>query len=144
MAVCRGSGRLSTSRNSDVIEKVRTLIMEDCRLAIHEVADEVWISRGSANTILTKDLGMRRMTAKFVPKLLSPEQQLRLEGFLAKHGIPQVRQAPYSPDMAPCDFWLFPRLKTPLKGSRFDNRKDIQNATAQLHAIPKESFHNYV
>jgi hypothetical protein len=40
--------------------------------------------------------------------------------------------------MAPCDFWLFPRLKTPLKGSRFDSRKDIiQNATAQLHTIPK-------
>jgi hypothetical protein len=30
---------------------------------------------------------------------------------------------------APCDFWLFPRLKTPLKGSRFDSREDIiQNA----------------
>jgi hypothetical protein len=43
--------------------------------------------------------------------------------------------------MAPCDFWLFPRLKTPLKGSRFDSREDIiQNATAQLHAIPKEAF----
>jgi hypothetical protein len=42
-----------------------------------------------------------------------------IQGFLAKHGIPQVRQAPYSPDMAPCDFWLFPRLKTQLRGSRF-------------------------
>ena len=27
--------------------------------------------------------------------------------FLAKHGIPVVHQPPYSPDMAPCDFWLF-------------------------------------
>src|SRR5215469_956222 len=34
--------------------------------------------------------------------------------FLAKHGIPVVRQPPYSPDMAPCDFWLFPKLKTAL------------------------------
>ncbi|PNF26463.1 hypothetical protein B7P43_G15372 [Cryptotermes secundus] len=74
------SGRPSTSRNADVIEKVRTLIMEDRRLAFREVADEVGISRGSANTILTEDLGMRRVAAKFVPKLLSPEQQqLRLE-----------------------------------------------------------------
>jgi hypothetical protein len=32
--------------------------------------------------------------------------------------------APYSPDMAPCDFWLFPKLKKPLKGSRFDSRED--------------------
>ena len=29
--------------------------------------------------------------------------------------------APYSPDMAPCDFWLSPQLKLPLKGRRFVN-----------------------
>jgi hypothetical protein len=53
------------------------------------------------------------------------------QSFLAKHGIPVVRQAPYSPDMAPYDFWLFPKLKRPLKGSRFDNREDImRNATS--------------
>ncbi|PNF29695.1 hypothetical protein B7P43_G13063, partial [Cryptotermes secundus] len=169
------SGRPSTSRNADVIEKVRTLIMEDRRLAIREVADGVGISRGSANTILTEDLGMRRVAAKFVPKMLSPEQQhLRLEffrlpgcqtankeycqealchlrdavrrkrlelwdarnwqlhhgnaphliqGFLAKHGIPQTEDT--------------------AKGCRFDGREDIiQNATAQLHAIPKGAFQN--
>ncbi|PNF40629.1 hypothetical protein B7P43_G05903 [Cryptotermes secundus] len=60
------SGRLSMSRNAYVIEKVR-VIMEDRRLAIREVADEVGISRGSANTILTEDLGMRRVAAKFCP-----------------------------------------------------------------------------
>jgi hypothetical protein len=49
----------------------RALIMEDRRLTIQVVADEVGISRGSANTILTEDLGMRRVAAKFVPKLLS-------------------------------------------------------------------------
>ncbi|PNF25326.1 hypothetical protein B7P43_G10929 [Cryptotermes secundus] len=66
-----------------------------------------------------------------------------IQGFVAKHSIPQIRQAPYSPDMAPCYFWLFPRLKTLLKGSHFDSHKDIiQNATAQLHTIPKEAFQN--
>jgi hypothetical protein len=34
-----------------------------------------------------------------------------IQSFLAKHGIPVVRQAPYSPDKAPCDFWLFPKLR---------------------------------
>jgi hypothetical protein len=46
-------------------------------------------------------------------------------GFLAKHGIPKVRQAPYSPDITPCDFWLFPRLKTQLKGFCLGSCKDI-------------------
>jgi hypothetical protein len=43
--------------------------------------------------------------------------------------------------MVPCDFWLFPRLKTLQKSSRFDSREDIkQNATTQLHTIPKQAF----
>ncbi|KAJ4439803.1 hypothetical protein ANN_07931 [Periplaneta americana] len=61
--------------------------------------------------------------------------------FLAKHGITTVRQPPYSPDLAPCDFWLFPKLKTPLKGSRFESREEImRNATRELNTIPKEDF----
>jgi hypothetical protein len=49
-----------------------------------------------------------------------------IQDFLAKHGILQVCQAPYSPDMAPCDFWLFPRLKTLLKGFHFDIRERVR------------------
>jgi histone-lysine N-methyltransferase SETMAR len=65
-----------------------------------------------------------------------------IQTFLAKHSIPMVRLAPYSPDMAPCDFWLFPKLKMPLKGARFESREDImQNAMAQLNTIPKDAFH---
>jgi hypothetical protein len=40
-----------------------------------------------------------------------------IQDFLAKHGISQIRQAPYFPDMAPCGIWLFPKLKMPLKES---------------------------
>jgi hypothetical protein len=45
------------------------------------------------------------------------------------------------PDMAPCDFWPFPKLKMPLKGTRFESREDImRNATARLITIPKDAF----
>jgi transposase len=44
-----------------------------------------------------------------------------VQAFLAKHHITQVYQPPYSPDLALCDFWLFPNLKLPLKGRRFVN-----------------------
>ena len=44
-----------------------------------------------------------------------------MQVFLAKHHITQVCQSPYSPDLAPCDFWLFRKLKSPLKGRRFVN-----------------------
>jgi histone-lysine N-methyltransferase SETMAR len=64
-----------------------------------------------------------------------------IQSFLAKRGITVLRQAPYSPDMAPCDFWLFPKLKRPLKGSRFDSREDIMRiATKELRSLPDEAF----
>ena len=31
-----------------------------------------------------------------------------MQSFLAKHPIAQVIQPHYSPDLVPCDFWLFP------------------------------------
>jgi transposase len=44
-----------------------------------------------------------------------------VQPFLAKHHITQVCQPPYSPDLASCDFWLFPKLKSQLKGWKFVN-----------------------
>jgi hypothetical protein len=36
--------------------------------------------------------------------------------FLAKKNIPVLPHPPYSPDVAPCDFYLFTKLKLKLKG----------------------------
>jgi hypothetical protein len=64
-----------------------------------------------------------------------------IQTFLAKHNILVVQQAPYSPDMAPCDFWLFPHLKTQLKGTRFESRDEILwNMMVKLYSIRKEAF----
>jgi histone-lysine N-methyltransferase SETMAR len=41
---------------------------------------------------------------------------LRVCKFLAKKSITKIDHLPYSPDLAPCDFWLFPKFKTALKG----------------------------
>ena len=49
-----------------------------------------------------------------------------MQKFLAKHQITQVTQPPYSPDLVPCDFYLFPKLKSPLKGKRFQTVDEIQ------------------
>ena len=65
-----------------------------------------------------------------------PPHVLRLvQSFLAKRQITQVTQPSYSPDMAPCHFWLFPKLKLPLKGKRFQTIDEIQeNTMGQLMA----------
>ena len=50
---------------------------------------------------------------------------------------------PYSPDLAPCDFWLFPKVKMTMKGKRFESIQDIEAATiAQLKTLTKEDFQN--
>jgi len=74
------SGRPSTSQNDELIGQVRTLVMQDRRVTIQELAEEVGISNGLVHSILTNDLALQRLSQKFVPKLLMMEQkQLRLE-----------------------------------------------------------------
>ena len=51
--------------------------------------------------------------------------------FLVKWQITQVTQPPYSPDSVPCNFWLFPKLKLPLKGKTFQTIDEIQENTWQ-------------
>jgi len=58
------SGRRSTSLNDELIDKVRTLVMQDHRVTVREVEEEVEISTGSVHSILTDDLSMRRVSAK--------------------------------------------------------------------------------
>jgi histone-lysine N-methyltransferase SETMAR len=42
---------------------------------INDIADIVGVSYGSVQTILTSELNMQRVAAKFVPRLLTPEQK---------------------------------------------------------------------
>ncbi|XP_013791740.1 putative uncharacterized protein FLJ37770 [Limulus polyphemus] len=69
------SGRPSTCRNDQVIAKVNAMVMRDRRVTIKEIAEEVGISTFSAHSIMTEDLAMKRLAAKFVPKLLTAEQK---------------------------------------------------------------------
>ena len=52
------SGRPSTSRNQEVVEKVFQIVMEDHRLTLRKIVEEVRISKGSAHSILTEDFCM--------------------------------------------------------------------------------------
>ena len=57
-------------------------------------------------------------------------------GFLAKHETEVIAQPPYSPDLAPCDFFLFPKLKYPLRGTRHETIEAIKrNSLKELKAI---------
>ena len=68
-------GRTSTSKTDENIVKVRDLVRSDRRLKIREMSHELNLSFYTVQSILTKDLTMRRVSAKFIPKLLSDEQK---------------------------------------------------------------------
>ncbi|XP_014480045.1 PREDICTED: uncharacterized protein LOC106747216 [Dinoponera quadriceps] len=176
---------------------------------IREVADDLNISFGSCQSILKDVLGMTRVSAKFVPKLLNFDQkqhrmniaqdmlndvnddpdllkrvitgdeswvygydvetkaqssqwkspgeprpkkarQVRsnvkvlLTVFFDYHGIvhreflPQDRTPPYSPDLAACDFFLFSKLKMPMKGRRFVTIEKIKAASLEELKVVKQ------
>jgi hypothetical protein len=48
--------------------------------------------------------------------------------FLANKSIPVLLHAPYSPDLSPCDFYLFPKLKSRVKGHHFPTLDSMQKA----------------
>jgi histone-lysine N-methyltransferase SETMAR len=63
---------------------------------------------------------------------------LTVHEFLAKKSILILDHPPYSPDLALCNFWLFPKLKTALKGHRFSDIANIQgHVTTILKSIPE-------
>ena len=61
--------------------------------------------------------------------------------FLAGKRHSSVPQPPYSSDLSPCDFLLFPRLKNHLKGRHFGTLDNVQKSvTDELKGIPAEAF----
>ncbi|UYV76625.1 hypothetical protein LAZ67_14001499 [Cordylochernes scorpioides] len=66
---------------------------------------------------------------------------LLVRDFLAKNNTLMMPQPPYSPDLAPCDFFLFPKLKRPMKGRRYATLDEIKTASKEeLKKIFKNDF----
>ena len=69
------SGQPSTSTDDVHIDAVRDLILQNRHLTIREIAEDVGISFGSCQAILTEKLNMHRVAAKFVPCVLTEDQK---------------------------------------------------------------------
>ena len=53
-------------------------------------------------------------------------------------GIKTVRHSPYNPDLAPCDFWLFPKLR----GGCYETIDEMKEAvTKVIDTFTQEDFH---
>ena len=58
--------------------------------------------------------------------------------YLIKMGIKTVPHPPYSPDLAPCDFWLFPKLR----GCLYETIEEMKEAVMKvIDTLTQEDFH---
>jgi histone-lysine N-methyltransferase SETMAR len=55
-------------------------------------------------------------------------QPCQLDNFWQKNSIPALPKPPYTPDLSPHDFFLFPKFKITLKGRRFQTVEEITDA----------------
>ena len=68
-------------------------------------------------------------------------RSFKVSQFLAKNNMTVIPHPPYSPNLAPCDFCLFPKLKLWMKGQRFDTIEEVQEELQRvLDTIPKRDF----
>ena len=66
---------------------------------------------------------------------------LLVRQFLSNKNITVCPYPPYSPYLAPCEFWIFPKIKMTLKVKRFESIHDIEAATtSQLKTLTKQGF----
>ena len=60
---------------------------------------------------------------------------------LTNKQVAMLNNPPYSPDLAPCDFWFFPKLKSVVKGVHFASVEDIKDRmTRELRCLAEEDF----
>jgi len=69
------SGRPPTSTTPENTAKVREAVLADRGQTIHDVCEIVGLSYGTVQLILADNLNMRRISARFVPRLLSDDQK---------------------------------------------------------------------
>ncbi|UYV61153.1 PGBD5 [Cordylochernes scorpioides] len=92
-------------------------VMRNLREAIRQKRPDLWKNK---NWLLHHDNAPAH-TSLFV------------RDFLAKNNTLMMPQPPYSPDLAPCDFFLFPKLKRPMKGRQVHLDEDIQDILEYLY-----------
>jgi len=72
------SGRPSTSKMDENVTKVRDLMRSDRRLTIRMISSVLNLNRQTVHEILTFELGMQKICAKLVSKVLTNEQKENL------------------------------------------------------------------
>jgi [histone H3]-lysine36 N-dimethyltransferase SETMAR len=114
----------------DCLERGKTIdnkyYIENCLKPAIKTVKELRVKSGTTNLKILHDNAR-------------PHVHKNVNNFLKSEGITIISHPPYSPDLAPCDFWLFDKIKQHLT-----DHADAQSLKTQiteiLEAIPKEEY----
>ena len=69
------TGRLTSCTARETVARIQELIRQDQRRTICDIAEEVEVGYGTCQQVLTEELGMHRVAAKFVSRILTADQK---------------------------------------------------------------------
>ena len=70
-------GRIKEVRTPELIGQIKNFMDKDCRVSIETISAQFDVNVGTVHTIICKELKMRKIGAKFVPKVLREDQKER-------------------------------------------------------------------
>ena len=145
------AGRPKTMVTATNAAHVEEMVMANRRISIKEISERLNISSGSVHTIihdhyLLPVIGQRRPDKARGRFLLQqdnapPHRALVVKAALEEDGIKVLKHPPYSPDLAPSDYWLFSDRPSQLRGRKFGLRSALGTAIYQYRKnTPTQSF----
>jgi len=69
------TGRPTSCTTPETVARIQELIRQDRRWTICDIAEEVEVGYGTCQWVLTEELGMHHVAAKFVPRILTADQK---------------------------------------------------------------------
>jgi hypothetical protein len=123
-------------------------ILEDRCISTKSIAEQLGISRERVGSIIHEDLDMRKVTkgVLFLHDNAPAHRALAAQKQLAYLGFQCLDLLPYSPDLAPSDYHLFPGLKKKkLKSRHFSSDVEvIAAAETWLDGQPSKFFFEWL
>ena len=74
---CGKGPRAKRTRTKDAVAQVRQLLDDDRRYTVRQIAETLDLNYMTVHRIISKDLQMKKICARWVPRLLTPEHKAR-------------------------------------------------------------------
>ena len=98
-----------------------------------------WGFKGVQEEIPSEDASTLQIgSVAFLPGQCTSPQLILVTDYLTKMSIKTVAHPPYSPDLSPCDFCLFPKLR----GCRYERIEEMKEAVMKvIDTLTQEDLH---